>query len=172
MSQQIKQMMVAEMQQLLHSTKDIILLDVSRVDAVTMNRVRLDLASSHLRVLFVRNSMATRAVAMLTKDDKPVKFSGPAAIVFGDRDSTEMSKIIVQLATDNKNIKITAGVCEGQAVSTSDIDDLAKSPGREELLSIISGLLLSPGSTVSGLLTSVGSSLNGQLEQIKVSHNT
>ncbi|GIS57804.1 MAG: hypothetical protein CM1200mP2_00290 [Planctomycetaceae bacterium] len=55
---------------------------------------------------------------------------------------------------------------EGTTLSKGDVEELSKSPSREELIGQIAGLLLAPGANLAAALLGPGGKLAGQVEAI------
>ena len=95
--------------------------------------------------------------------------SGPSTLVWGGEDGEDivaLSKTITKWAKDIGDLSIKGGSVEGTAVTADQVEALSKSPGRLELLSIISGQLLSLGAQISGALLGAGAKLASQIEKI------
>ena len=76
------------------------------------------------------------------------------------------SKEIARWATELKEIEIKGGAVEGEALNADAVRVLSKSPGREELISIIAGMALSPGAQISASVLGAGGRVAGQLVAI------
>jgi len=58
-------------------------------------------------------------------------------------------------------------VCLGESPLTApEVEILSKSPGRKEMLSLLVGLILSPGARVSGALLGAGGKFAGQVKTL------
>ncbi|GIS57803.1 MAG: hypothetical protein CM1200mP2_00280 [Planctomycetaceae bacterium] len=64
MSKRIKEMLVTDLQQRIGDTTEILVVDSSRLDAISDNRFRLALREKDISVLTVKNSMALRGSAL------------------------------------------------------------------------------------------------------------
>ena len=84
--------------------------------------------------------------------------------VWGGEDVVALSKEIAKWAEELEEIEIRGGTVEGQTLDANGVAALAKSPGREELLSIIAGQLLGPGSKLASQLIGPGGALVGQIK--------
>ena len=168
MSKRIKELLVTDLQQRIGDTSEMLVVDSSRLDAISDNRFRLGLREKDIRILTVKNSMALRALhsAEVTALD-PV-LEGPSSLVFGGEDIVSLSKEVAGWARELGDglLEIKGGMLEGITLSASDVDELSKSPSREELIGQIAGLLLSPGATIAGSLLGPGGLVAGSIEAI------
>ena len=167
MSKRIKELLVADLQQRIGDESEMLVVDSSRLDAISDNRFRLALREKDIRILTVKNSMALRALhsTEVTALD-PILEQGPSSLVFGGEDIVSLSKEIAGWAKEfgGDLLEIKGGMLEGTTLSSSDVDELSKSPSREELIGQIAGLLLSPGASIAGSLLGPGGLVAGSLE--------
>lgn len=77
---------------------------------------------------------------------------GELGVVFGFGDELLPIKIVYQFSEQNENLKILGGVFENAFIEKGQVDELAKIPGREELLSRLVGSIGAPLSNFVGVL--------------------
>jgi len=166
MSKRIKELLVTDLQQRIGDTSEMLVVDSSRLDAISDNRFRLGLREKDIRVLTVKNSMALRALHSTEITALDPILAGPSSLVFGGEDIVSLSKEIAAWAKEfgGDLLEIKGGMLEGTTLSSSDVDELSKSPSREELIAQIVGLLLSPGASIAGSLLGPGGLVAGSLE--------
>ena len=168
MSKRIKEMLVTDLQQRIGDTTEILVVDSSRLDAISDNRFRLALREKDISGLTVKNSMALRALHSREITELDPILEGPSSLVYGGEDIVSLSKEIAgwvdELGSDL--IAIKGGVLEGTTLSKGDVEELSKSPSREELIGQIAGLLLAPGANLAAALLGPGGKLAGQVEAI------
>ena len=168
MSKRIKEMLVTDLQQRIGDTTEILVVDSSRLDAISDNRFRLALREKDISVLTVKNSMALRALHSREITELDPILEGPSSLVYGGEDIVSLSKEIAgwvdELGSDL--IAIKGGVLEGTTLSKGDVEELSRSPSREELIGQIAGLLLAPGANLAAALLGPGGKLAGQVEAI------
>lgn len=166
MSKRIKQMLIDDVRSRIGDTSDILVINTSRLDAVSDNRFRAALREKSIRILTVKNTIARKALndSGLTALD-PV-LEGPSALVFGGEDIVALSKEIARWANEIKELEIKGGATEGTTLSANDVDSLSKSPGREELIGRVVMLALSPGAQLAGALLGPGGTVSGQVKSL------
>ena len=164
MSRQVKSLMIESIQASLSDVRDILVVNVSRVSAVSINRIRLQLAQQNIHILFVKNAVASRVLSDLGLKFASQVLIGPSAIVFGDDDISTISKELSKCVSLDKEFEIRSGISDGRVLSASDVETLIKSPGKAELLSQLSAIILTPGcivaSSISGCYGSIGSQID------------
>jgi large subunit ribosomal protein L10 len=166
MSKVIKGMMIDEIRQSIGECRDVIVIDMSKLDGKTDNKFRLEMQKKGINLLQVKNSLAKRALADsgFTALDKSLL--GPSTLVWGADDIVALSKEITRWLKDIKNLEIKGGSAGGEAIDAAGVESLSKSPGRTELLSIISGQILAPGAKLSSQLLAMGGKLASQVKTI------
>ena len=166
MSKVIKGMMIDEIRQSVGECRDVIVIDMSKLDGVTDNKFRVAMQKKGINLLQVKNSLAKRAFkdSGFTALDKSLL--GPSTLVWGADDIVALSKEITRWLKDIKTLEIKGGSAGGQAIDAAGVESLSKSPGRAELLSIISGQILAPGAKLSSQLLAMGGKVASQVKQI------
>ncbi len=166
MSKQIKKLIISEIEDRLGDNRDFLVIDTSQLDAISTNRFRLSLQEQSIGALTVKNSLAKRALSNIGVTALDPCLEGPSTLVWGTEDVVTLSKEIARWTVELKKLEIKGGAVEGESLDADAVRVLSRSPGREELLSIIVGLALSPGSQLAGAVLGVGGRLAGQLETI------
>ncbi len=166
MSKRVKEMLMADIRNRIGGPCDLLVVDSSRLDAVTTNKLRLALREKQITALTVQNKLAHRALSDVGLEGVGSLLHGPSTLVWGGEDIVALSKEISKWAKDLDSLEIRGAVVEGQALDAAGVDVLSKSPSREELIGQIVGLALSPGAQLAGALLGPGGTLAGQLEKI------
>lgn len=166
MSRHVKQLMINSIQSSLSTRQDLLVVDVSRVSAVSINRIRLNLAEKKIHLICVRNAVASRALSDLGLSCASQVLVGPSAIVFGCDDISTISKEVSKCFELDKSFEIKSGIADGRVLSANDIDSLIKSPGKSELLSQLSAVLLGPGRRIASTIAMTYGSVGSQIDRI------
>jgi len=166
MSKAIKEMIVDDITGRLGDVRDMLVLDLAKLDGVSTNRFRLGLQKSQITALTVRNSLARKALGNVGLNEFDSILQGPSTLVWGSTDIVALSKEITNWCKELKEIEIKGGAIEGTPLTQDDVEKLSKSPSREELISQIVGQILSPGARLAGALLGPGAALASQVSQI------
>ena len=164
MSKAVKRMMIDAIRERIGETRDFLVIDSSRLDAISDNKFRLALQEQGIAVLRVKNTLAAKALEESEAGSIDHVSDGPSALVWGGEDAVALSKEIAKWAKELEPLEIKGASIDGQPLDAQAVDALSKSPGRLELLSQLSGLLLSPAARLSGALLGAGGTLQGQLK--------
>ncbi len=81
------------------------------------------------------------------------------AVAFGFNDEVSPAKVLAKFIKDKKKCEIIAGALDGQLLSASEVEALAKTPSREELYAKMLGCVNSPATGIAGAMNAVMSSL-------------
>jgi len=165
MSKVVKGLMMEEIRQSLGETRDLLVLNVSKLDGVSDNRLRVGLQKKGIQVLQVKNTLARRALAEsgISLDHC---LEGPSTLVWGGEDIVSLSKEIAAWAKQIKTLEVKGGTADGQVFDAEGFDSLSKSPGRLELLGQIAGLMLAPGARLAAALLGPGGKVAGQVKTL------
>ncbi len=167
MSKRVKNLMMDQLRSRLGESREVLVVDSSRLDAITTNQWRLALREKNISAMTVSNSLARRALQDLgLAEGLSPWLEGPSTLVWGGEDVVALSKEIAKWAKELEPLEIKGGTLEGESLSPADVDALSKSPSREELLSQLVGLILSPGAKLSAALLGTGAGLASQVEKI------
>lgn len=164
MSKAVKRMMIDAIRERVGETRDFLVIDSSRLDAISDNRFRLALQEQGIAVLRVKNTLVAKALEELGTGSISHVSAGPSTLVWGGEDAVALSKEIAKWAKELEPLEIKGASIDGQPLDARAVDALSKSPGRLELLSQLSGLLLSPGARLAGALLGPGGTLQGQFK--------
>jgi large subunit ribosomal protein L10 len=163
MSKAVKEMMIKQIRERIGNSRDLLVVDTSRMDAVSDNQFRVALREKGIQILQVKNSLARKAVEEAGAGSLAHCLIGPSALVWGSEDAVALSKEITAWAKKLEPLQVKGATIDGQPLDAAGVESLSKSPGRKELLCQLSGLILSPGARLSAALLGPGGLLQGQL---------
>ena len=166
MSKRVKEMVIAEIRNRIGEPSDMLVIDSSRLDAISTNRFRLAIREKNFSAVTVKNSLAKKALneAGVTALDSILQ--GPSTLVWGGEDIVALSKEISKWAKELDGLEIKGGTTEGAPLSAEEVDTLSKSPSREELIGQIVWLALSPGAQLAAALLGPGGKIAGQIKTL------
>lgn len=161
----MKEMIIQELVDRLDGNTDVLVLDSSKLDAISDNKFRQTLEANGVHLLTVKNTLARKALGEVGEKLNQV-LSGPSTLVWGGEDVVALSKEITKFVRKNPKLQLKGGAVEGQVLDTKGVEKLSKSPGRAELISQIAGLILSPGARLAGALLGPGGKVAGCVKTI------
>lgn len=164
MSKVIKDHIISELTRELTGHGEVLVVDVSKLSGTEVNSLRVELSGKNITLLTVKNSLARQACEGVGLGALGPVLEGPSTLVWGGEDIVALSREITKWAKDIASLEIKGGAVEGRTLNAAGVDQLSKSPGRPELLSIIAGLILSPGGNIAGALLGPGGTVAGQIK--------
>lgn len=131
---------VAEITDKLNNSKSVIVFNYKSSSVSDMQELRKELKKVDSEVKVYKNTLVRRAL-----DDKNVDLSseleGQNAIIFG-KEILEPIKALDEFAKNHDNVKLVAGLVEGEVVSLDTIKEYASIPSMEGLLTMFAGGLI------------------------------
>lgn len=166
MSKVVKRMMIDSIQGALGECREVLVLDASKLTGVAANQLRLDLRKKKISMLGVKNAVARRALSEIGLTGAADALTGACTLVFGSEDIVSLSKELTQCCEKQKAMEIRGGAIGTTPLNPKDVESLSKSPGRLELLSQISGLILTPGRNLAAVLGGPAGRIAGQVKTL------
>lgn len=164
MSQRVKKLVMDALRSDFEGMRDVLVVDLTGVDAVADGQLRSKLREKQMRLKVVKNSLARRALKDAGLEPVADHLEGPSALVWGGDSIVELAKEISQWAKEIEALQIKGGATEGQPLSAADVEALSKLPNRQELLGMVIGRLLGPGGRLAGMLVGPGGRIAGQIK--------
>ncbi len=166
MSKFVKDMIIGEFQRRIGDCRDFLIVNPSRLDAVSSNTMRVKLRGQNISMLMIKNTLIRKALRDTGLNSVDRLLCGPSALVWGGPDIVALSKEIAKWAKQLKLLEIKGGVVDGEAVGPAEVEAISNGPSREELIGQIVTLMLSPGARLAGALLAPGGSLASQIQSI------
>lgn len=139
-----KEQMVAVLEERFKRSPRLVFTDFQGLTATQMSDLRRELRQNGLEYLVVKNALAQMAAQRAGIDNTESYFRGPTGLCIGYDESTLAFKAAQALTKKYEKCKIKGGVMDGQVVSAKEAEELAKLPGRQELLTMVAGTLQAP----------------------------
>ena len=137
-----KEEVVKTLAERLKTAKVIILTDYRGINVADVTKLRADLRNVNSEYKVIKNNIIKRALEMNGESGLDDLLSGPTAILMGDEDYLDPSKLIYNFSKNNDFYKIKGGIIEGKVMTAEEIIALAKLPSKQDLLSMLAGALL------------------------------
>ncbi len=112
------------------------------VDEIT--NLRRKLREQSIQYVVVKNTLARLAFRDAELDYAVNYLKGPTALAFAMENPTAPAKVFVDFIKKTKKAEVRAFVMEGQVFMSDQLEDFAKLPSREDLLSMTLGTLNAP----------------------------
>lgn len=140
MSKVLRRRMVDELAEKFKDQSNMVLVDANGLTANQAVELRAALRESKVRIRLVKNSVAIHTFKKLGLPAFEKHLSGMNAVVYGP-DPLAIAKKLVAYREKHQKASVKAAVIEGKPMDAAAIGELAKLPGRPELLAQILGVL-------------------------------
>ena len=137
-----KEEVVKSLAEKLKNAKVVILTDYRGISVEAVTKLRSDLRNANAEYRVIKNNIIKRALDMNGESGLDELLTGPTAILMGEEDYLEPSKVMYKFSKENDFYKIKGGIIDGKVVTAEEIVTLAKLPSRETLLGMLAGSLL------------------------------
>jgi large subunit ribosomal protein L10 len=166
MSKYVKELMMDQLKSDLDGSRSVLILDFKGLDAISENKLRLDLRKKKIRLRALKNSLARRVFADMGLGGLDRFLSGPSVAVWGGDGVAELAKEISDQVKKLKKPEIKGGAVDGVVIGPAQVEDITRLPSREALIGRIVGLALAPAQRVVALANAPASGLLGQLKAL------
>ncbi len=166
MSKYVKELMMDQLRTELDGTKSVLILDFKGLDAVSENKLRLDLRKKKIHMRALKNTLARRVFTETGIPGLEPYLKGPSVAVWGGAGVAELAKEISDQVKKLKKPEIKGGSVDGTVIGPEQVEDITKLPSREALIGRVVSLALAPVNRVVALANSPSSGLLGQLKTL------
>ncbi len=140
MSKVLRRKMVDELAERFKGQQNLVLVDTKGLTANQASELRAVIRETKGRVRAVKNSVALHTFKKLGIGAFENQLAGMNAVVYGP-DPLALAKKLVAYREKHQKAAVKAAVIEGKELDPSGIAELAKLPGREELLGQVLGVM-------------------------------
>lgn len=152
--------LVAKFKEYMDSANAVVLSDYSGLTVDQMNKLRKSLREKEVRYLIAKNTLLKIAAESSGGGLEQLAdyWNGPTAVAFTDGDPSAGAKTLFEFAKSTKKLgkpEFKAGVVDGVFYDKSQLERLAKLPGRDEMLAMVVGVITSPLSSLVGTLDGI-----------------
>ena len=109
-----------------------------------MTRLRRELRAVSGEYKVVKNTLVRRALKETAYQELSKHLQGPTGWVLSYEDPVALSKVLVKFIDDHAKLTIKGGMLEGQALDAVQVKELAKMPGKGEILAKLLALMQAP----------------------------
>lgn len=144
-----------DLQAALAASKAVIIANYAGLDVASQTELRRLISESGGKFAVAKNTLLkialTEKLGQLS-DDASKALEGPTAVLWANDDAVVPTKALVKFVEGHDLPEIKIGFLDGQVLSKQDILNLAKLPGKQELLGMLVGQLNAPISSFAQVL--------------------
>ncbi len=119
----------------------VVVTDFKGMTVEELTRLRVNLRAAGGEYLVVKNTLAEIALAETAHASIKETFKENCAIALGFDDPVAVAKAVSEFAKTSKLFSIRNGCLDGKPLSAAQVEELAKLPGREQLLAQVIGTM-------------------------------
>jgi large subunit ribosomal protein L10 len=178
MHKEQKEFLVAELTERLRTSQTLLVADYRGLTMTQIDDLRGELLKHGARFSVVKNTLTRRAAEAAGADALLALLEGPSAIAFleADGDPVAAAKALSDAARTTRILQIRGGVLEGRAMSSDEVESLAKLPPADVVRAQVLGAITAPLTTIVGLFTAPLQNLIGlidaRIEQLQAQGDT
>jgi large subunit ribosomal protein L10 len=167
-----KEQVVERLTERIRSAETLIVADYRGLTNAQMEGLRDELLKHGARFAVVKNTLTRRAAEAAGNEALLALLEGPTAIAFleAGSDPVATAKALSQLARDSRVLAIRGGILEGKAISSAEVEELAKLPPADVLRGQVLGAIVAPVQAFAGLvaapLTNLVGLIDARIEQL------
>lgn len=135
---------VQEVAEQFKNASSVVVVDYLGITVEQATNLRNELRAAGVQFAVVKNSILSRAAKEAGLEGMDDIFKGPSAVAFSNDDVVAPAKILADYAKKIEALEIKAGVIEGKVSTKEQIEELAKLPNREGMLSMLLSVLQAP----------------------------
>lgn len=107
----------------------------------------------------VKNKLAERAAEGSKVEDALKGLKGVSAVAYTSGDPVALAKALSEWVKENAEFTFKLGIVDGKIINISEIEQLAKMPGKQELFSKLLFLIKSPAQRLATVINATGRNL-------------
>ena len=158
-----KKQVVADLVECLKNAQAGVLFDYRGLTVEQDTALRNELRSAGVQYHVVKNTLTSRAAKEVGLEALDPILNGPTALAMSVDNPVAPAKIIAEFAKKHEALEVKAGFMDGAVMSVAEVNTLAATPTREELLAKMMGSMKSP---ISGLVRLLNTIVEGGVEMV------
>lgn len=140
---------VAELKDLLTSSKGVVLVDYCGLTVAEDTELRSKMREAGVKYMVAKNTFIRIAAQEAGIEGLDAYLEHNTAVAFSAEDPVAPAKILNDFSKDHKALEIKAGILDGKVIGLDEVKAVAELPSREELLAKLVGNMQAP---ISGLV--------------------
>ncbi|AKX33705.1 50S ribosomal protein L10 [Spiroplasma litorale] len=126
------------------SCKGMVIAEYKKISVAQISDLRKLCLEENVFVKVYKDSLFTRAINELKLSGLDPYLVQQNIFLFSDEDPIKPAKLVAKFSKKNQDLKLKAGIYEGNVMDTAAITEVAMLPSKEELYSMFASSLLYP----------------------------
>ena len=150
-----KKVLVEEIKEKIKSAVSLTFVDYRGLTVEEDTKMRKELREAEVEYKVYKNRLLLRALEELGYTGYNDVLEGTTAVAFGMKDEVSGPRILVKVGESSKKMQIKCGMLNGERIDASMVEQLAKIPSKEVLISKLLYVLQSPVRSVAIALNAI-----------------
>lgn len=150
-----KKVIVEEIKEKINNAVSLTFVDYRGLTVEEDTKMRAELRKSGVEYKVYKNRLLLKALEELGMTGYEDILEGTTAVAFGMQDEVNAPRILVETSEKTKKMQIKGGILNGARISVEMVNQLAKIPSKEVLISKLLYLLQSPVRSVAIALNAI-----------------
>jgi len=163
----VKDLMIESLEEDLKGAGQVFVTEFAGIKTSGISALRRDLRKHGTRYRVVKNSILRRVVQGSDKEALKEQVGGMCGLALSTGDVTSVSKVFVEFAKENESFKVRSVMFDAKVYGAEGVKQLAKLPGRKELLTQALIRMKSPITGFVMTLSALVRNLVNVLDQVK-----
>ena len=156
-----KEKIVADLTERFGRAKSVTFSEFKGLTVDGANQIRRSCRDAGIEYIVVKNTLIYLSLPETIRDEIKPSLAGTTAVALDYEEGVIGPKTLAEFAKDHPEIVIKSGILEDKVLDAAGMTQLAKLPGREELLAKIVGSVQAPARNVLGCVNGVSQKLAG-----------
>lgn len=139
-----KDEIIGEIKQKIQNCKGMAVANYKKLTVLQMSTLRNKAREQGIFVKVYKDSLVRRAVKELNIQGLDAYLIEQNVYIFSNEEALDSIKLVANFAKANENLKLKAGIYEGNVLDTASINEIASMPSQDELYSMFASSLIYP----------------------------
>jgi large subunit ribosomal protein L10 len=168
MSKMVKSLIEKELSDRFKDLDGVAVINPRGIAATKTNMIRRRLREKGLRMTVVQNTLAKRAVgSSKIKGFEPL-LDGPSAVIYGKASISAIARLLLEEKKNDEKLELRGMFFDGEVyIGEKGVEQVSKLPTREEAISTVVAIILSPGKNLAGALKGPAGKLGAIIKTIE-----
>ena len=139
----LKEQTVSEITEKFKNSGSAVVVEYRGLSVAEVTELRRNLRAENVDYRVYKNTLSSRAAEAAGYSELTDSLTGPNAIAFSE-DAVAPARILANFAKTHNKLVIKAGVIEGSVLNADAVNDIAKLPNRDGMISMLLGCFQAP----------------------------
>ena len=139
----LKEQTVSEIAEKFKNSGSAVVVEYRGLSVAEVTELRRNLRAENVDYKVYKNTLSSRAAEAAGYSELTNSLTGPNAIAFSE-DAVAPARILAKFAKTHNKLVIKAGIIEGSVLDADAVNDIAKLPNRDGMISMLLGCFQAP----------------------------